>query len=318
MTASLGERRLIRSAGRGSAHIDADFSDFTRDLGSGGLEYASYDGAVLVNRRTYNNMAWFHSLGDCTFTDVASASRAVQIATSSTSHSFSYSQLGWFSQVASPPTTTLLDANNLEAVTLTVGLALICAFAASGTEAAVDFRPHCQSGDETSTLSRFQQELERWNGRLITGTWEGLLRQLSYLLEDEEDLADGAAPDAKSFEALSGYLAARPWVKAPSLTLTRSGIFVGNWRPNSGAKARLFVDFIDEKRVRWSAADAREGKPPASTGGICCSLGMDEHLENIKAGCRPLKVSPSLTRIMSFDTAAEGPSKGTLRGRQLA
>jgi hypothetical protein len=104
-------------------------------------------------------------------------------------------------------------------------------------------------------------------------------RQLSHLLEDEGDLAELLrAPDPKSFEALLTYLAARPWAKAPSMTLTREGFFVANWRPAAQEKARLSVDFLDEERVRWSAVDARDAKSPTMTGGICSILELDEHL----------------------------------------
>ena len=78
---------------------------------------------------------------------------------------------------------------------------------------------------DTSTLSRFRKTLETWKGHLFTETLNHLDRQLSYLLEEEEDLAElSHAPDPKSFEALLSYLAARPWIKAPSLTLTETGL----------------------------------------------------------------------------------------------
>jgi hypothetical protein len=133
--------------------------------------------------------------------------------------------------------------------------------------------------DDPSTLARFRRILETWRGRLFTGTRDRLDRQLSYLLEDEEDLAElSRTPDPKTFEALLSYLAARQWIKAPSLTLTREGIFVANWRPASVEKARLSIDFLDETRVRWSAVDARKPKAPTMAGGLCSVSDLDEHL----------------------------------------
>lgn len=132
---------------------------------------------------------------------------------------------------------------------------------------------------DTSTLSRFRKTLETWKGHLFTETLNHLDRQLSYLLEEEEDLAElSHAPDPKSFEALLSYLAARPWIKAPSLTLTRNGAFVANWRPTDDAKARLSVDFLDERRVRWSAIDARNPKAPTMAGGTCPASNLDQQL----------------------------------------
>lgn len=133
--------------------------------------------------------------------------------------------------------------------------------------------------DEAGTLARFQGMLAAWKGRLFTGTFERLGRQLPYLLDDEEELAAlSHTADAASFAALLSYLAVRPWIKAPSLTLTRNGIFVANWRPAAEAKARLSVEFTDEKRVRWSAVDVRNAKSSTMTGGICSVSDLDEHL----------------------------------------
>ena len=176
------------------------------------------------------------------------------------------------------PTTTSPDFGKLAAVDLAVGLVMLCAIAASGTETAIDLRLSDPAENESSALFRFQRCLEAWRGRLFTGTRDRLNRQLLYLFEDEEDLAEGGVPDMRSFEALLNYLAVRPWIKAPSLTLTQSGVFVAHWRPVAQAKARLSVDFIDEKRVRWSAADARQGDTPSITGGICPVSELDDHL----------------------------------------
>lgn len=133
--------------------------------------------------------------------------------------------------------------------------------------------------DEAGTLARFQGVLETWKGRLFTGTLERVGRQLPYLLEDEEELAAlSHTPDAASFVALLSYLAVRPWIKAPSLTLTRNGIFVANWRPAAQSKARLSVEFTDEKRVRWSAVDVRSAQASTMIGGICSVSDLDEHL----------------------------------------
>jgi hypothetical protein len=202
---------------------------------------------------------------------------APQPATAGTGYVLSHSHSGFFSQSGSPATTPP-DFEKLGAVGLTVGLVMLCAVAASGTGTPLDLRPSDPAESDSNTLSRFQSVLETWKGRLFTGTWDRLNRQLSYLLEDEEDLAESGPPDTRSFEALLSYLAARPWVRAPSVTLTKTGVFVASWRPASGAKARLSVDFMDEKRVRWSAADAREGKTPAVTGGTCSVSELDEHL----------------------------------------
>lgn len=128
-------------------------------------------------------------------------------------------------------------------------------------------------------LARFQSILEKWRGNLLTVTLNRVKRQLSYLLGDQEDLAElSGGPDRKSFEALLAYLAARPWTRAPSLTLTHEGIFVGNWRPAIEQKARLSVDFIDDKHVQWSAVDARDGESPTMTGGICPISRLDDQL----------------------------------------
>ena len=138
--------------------------------------------------------------------------------------------------------------------------------------------------DEAGTLARFQGMLEAWKGRLFTGTFERLGRQLPYLLEDEEELAAlSRAADAASFAALLSYLAVRAWIKAPSLTLTRNGIFIANWRPTAEAKARLSVEFTDEKRVRWSAVDVRNAKASTMTGGICSVSDLDEHLRRYRS-----------------------------------
>lgn len=138
--------------------------------------------------------------------------------------------------------------------------------------------------DAAGTLARFQGMLEAWKGRLFTGTFERLGRQLPYLLEDEEELAAlSHTADAASFAALLSYLAVRPWIKAPSLTLTRNGTFVANWRPVADAKARLSVEFTDEKRVRWSAVDVRNAHAPTMTGGTCSVSDLDEHLRRYRS-----------------------------------
>jgi hypothetical protein len=133
--------------------------------------------------------------------------------------------------------------------------------------------------EDIRTLTRFQTILDGWKGKLFTNTLERLRAQLSYLLADEEELNELLqAPGTKSFEALLGYLAARPWIKAPSLTLTRNGVFVANWRPAREAKARLSVDFINEKRARWSGVDAQDADAPTMAGGVCSVSDLDEHL----------------------------------------
>jgi hypothetical protein len=134
------------------------------------------------------------------------------------------------------------------------------------------------SVEETNTVAQFRKVMEGWRGRLFTKTLDALDRQISYLLENEEDLAElSRAPDPKSFGTLLRYLSARWWVKAPSLTLTRHGVFVASWRPTPSAKARLSIDFLDHDRARWSAVDARE-KAPTMAGGLCPVSNLDEYL----------------------------------------
>jgi hypothetical protein len=134
--------------------------------------------------------------------------------------------------------------------------------------------------EEAGTAARFHKILETWKGRLFTGLMDRLAKQLSYLLGDEEDLAELLrAPDVKSFENFLSYCADRPWVKAPSLTLTRNGNFVANWRPAPHVKARVSIEFMADRRVRWSAADAENtGSLPTIIGGVCSISELDEHL----------------------------------------
>ncbi len=195
--------------------------------------------------------------------------------------------IGWTTVMGSAVTTALdhIYIGTFAPETLTVeACAILGAFGQFNLTLAdptlADPMPADASVDETSTLARFRKILETWRGRLFTGTLDRLDRQLSHLLEDEEDLAElSRTPDPRTFEALLSYLAARPWIKAPSLTLTRDGIFVANWRPAREAKARLSLDFLDERRVRWSAADARdERKGPTMAGGVCSLSDLDEHL----------------------------------------
>jgi hypothetical protein len=189
--------------------------------------------------------------------------------------------IGWTTVMESTVATALnpICIGTFASETLTVeACAILGAFGQFDLTLA-DPMPADASVDETSTLARLRKILETWRGRLFTGTLDRLDRQLSYLLEDEEDLAElSRTPDPKIFEALLSYLAARPWIKAPSLTLTRDGIFVANWRPTSNEKARLSIDFLDDNRVHWSAVDARNPKMPTMTGGLCSFSDLDEHL----------------------------------------
>ncbi len=129
-------------------------------------------------------------------------------------------------------------------------------------------------------LAWFQERVAAWRGRLLGDTLARLSRQISYLLEDEEDLGDlSHSPDEKSFDALLEYLAGHPWIKAPSLTLSRNGYFVAHWRPAGERKARISIEFRGEKRVRWSVADGRDTGVPTVVGGICSILELEGYLE---------------------------------------
>jgi hypothetical protein len=268
-------------------HVGTDLSDFTQNFVFVGQK-AEISGqncvicnAVNANLHLYNNLPWAPSHGSVTYTATGAAASSRQTTVIASGYTVSHSQLG-HSDLVGSPTTAPLDFEKLVSVALAVGLVLLCSVAVSDTWSTQTtfetVRPSDPPEEESSTLSRFQKVLETWNGLLFTNTRERLSRQLTYLLEDEEDLAGAGEPGARSFEALLGYLSARPWVGAPSLTLTRNGIFVANWRPAAQAKARLSVDFMDENRARWSAADAREGQAPTMTGGICSISELDEYL----------------------------------------
>jgi hypothetical protein len=135
----------------------------------------------------------------------------------------------------------------------------------------------------STAVEQFEAIIDVCKGRLAPSTFESLKRQLPYTLGDDEELSEPMQrPDAASFGAMLTYLAKHHWIKPPSLTLTRNGIFVANWRLGREQKARLSVDFLDEKRARWSAVDSRDVETPTMVGGVCPMSRLEAHLRIYK------------------------------------
>lgn len=133
------------------------------------------------------------------------------------------------------------------------------------------------SDPELVETAKWIQILAQWRNSLERDTVESIERQLPYLLNDEF-VDEDYHLSLSSFTTILNYLAERRWIKVPALTLTRNGIFVGNWRPARDEKARLSIDFIDNRRVRWSAVDIRDAEAPAMIGGLCPISELDAHL----------------------------------------
>jgi hypothetical protein len=96
------------------------------------------------------------------------------------------------------------------------------------------------------------------------------------ILANEGDLTEeGIVPNLSAFHGLIVFLVRHPLVRMPGLTITRDGAFAAIW--DHGREARIRLDFIGTRRVRWVIVNT--GPVAANGSGELDQKGLDAIME---------------------------------------
>ncbi len=120
------------------------------------------------------------------------------------------------------------------------------------------------------TIDRFCTMLDAFSRYLDNRYYLALQRQLTALLNDEEELSDaGVRPSMASFAGLLQFLQRNEGLKHPGLSLDSQGYFVASWQPRG--RAKLSITFTGLTNAKWIASD-RSGPEPKRGSGLMAGM----------------------------------------------
>jgi hypothetical protein len=104
------------------------------------------------------------------------------------------------------------------------------------------------------TLDRFRDMLNVLCTSVDDNHFRALHKQLTALLDDEQELADASVrPSMASFAGLIQFLQRNKGLKHPGLSLDQQGRFVAVWQPRN--RAKISITFKGLTSANWIAID---------------------------------------------------------------